>query len=88
MLCCKKLCQVGYQKVLEGLVVGDDAIVDDDKLMFVIGYLRMAVDHSWLTMCGPPRVCNAGMTIEVGMQIDVTAPQLCVCLVHQRVNFA
>ena len=76
------------QKVLEGLVIGDDAIVHDNKLMFVVRYLRMAVEDGWLTMCGPSRVCNASMTVEVGVQVDITAPELCVRLVHQGIDFA
>ncbi|KAA6428122.1 MAG: hypothetical protein FRX49_02783 [Trebouxia sp. A1-2] len=33
-----------YQEVFEGLIVGDDAIMYNNKLMFIIRYMRVAVD--------------------------------------------
>lgn len=67
LYCMLELCHVLYQKVLEGLIVGDDAIVDDNKLVFVVRYLRTACEDGWL-MCGPTYVCNASMTVEVGVR--------------------
>lgn len=53
---------VSHQKFPQGLVVGDDAIVDDHKLLACIRHMWMAIDCIWRTMRRPAGVCNAGVT--------------------------
>ena len=46
----------GYlEEELEVLVVGDDAVVDDDELVVLAGGVRVGVDRGRNTMGGPPR---------------------------------
>ncbi len=71
-----------YQEVFEGLIVGDDAIMYDNKLMFIIRYVRMAVDGGRLPVCCPSCVRNASMTVKVGVQVYVATSQLSVCLIN------
>ncbi|RUP48603.1 hypothetical protein BC936DRAFT_144315 [Jimgerdemannia flammicorona] len=49
---------------LELLVVGDDTIVNDGKLVLGVGALGMRVDSGRLTVRGPAGVGHAGVTDE------------------------
>ena len=45
----------GYlEEELEVLVVGDDAVVDDDELVVLAGGVRVGVDRGRNTVGGPP----------------------------------
>ena len=41
------------------LVVGDDAVVDDDELVGLVRPVRMRVDGRWNAVSGPARVRDA-----------------------------
>jgi len=47
-----------YQEGLELLVVCDDAVVHDDKLVVGIGAVRVRVEVRGRAVRGPPRVRN------------------------------
>jgi len=71
-----------YQEVFEGLIVGDDAVMYNNKFMFIIRYMRVAVDGGRLPVCCPSCVRNASMTVKVGVQVYVATSQLSVCLIN------
>jgi hypothetical protein len=59
-----------HQEVLQGLVVGDDAIVYHHKLVLCIRDLRVAVCCRRNSMRGPTRVRDASMIVQRLVQVD------------------
>ncbi len=60
-----------HQKLLNVLVVGEDAIVDDDKLIAGVGPLRVRVVLAGGAMGGPARVRNAHVHRVLVLEVKV-----------------
>lgn len=76
---------VAYQEGLEVFVVVNDAVVNDHKLVVLVGSLRMRVDRRGLAVCGPASVRDAG--VHVVFQVPVEVLQI-VDELLQIVHFA
>lgn len=61
---------------LQGAVVSDDSVVDDDKLAGRSGRLRVRVDGAGTAVGCPARVGNAGVNVELNAPIGAAAAQL------------
>ena len=76
------------QKLLNVLVVGEDAIVDDDKLIAGVGPLRVRVVLAGGAMGGPARVRNAHvhrvlvLEVKVGGRLRRPAPNRLLQRLH------
>lgn len=54
----------------EFLVVRDNAIVHDNKLVLGVRSVRVAVDRRWLSVCGPSCVRHADVRAESLVKVD------------------
>lgn len=62
--------QSAYQKVFEGVVVCDDAIVDHHKLVGWVRDVGVGVSRGWGTVGCPAGVGDADLGIDDGVEVD------------------
>lgn len=55
------------QEALDVLVVGDDAVVDDDERVVLVGALRMRVRLARRAVSGPARVRDADVRLQLNV---------------------
>lgn len=55
---------VRAEHVAKDVIVCNDAIMNNKKVVSFVGRLWMAVFSAWWTVCGPSRMCNADVFLK------------------------
>ncbi len=77
-----------YQQLLDGLVVGDDAIVDHSELVQRVTGVRVRVSGLGRTVSGPASVRNPSVIVQNNALVNPLVLQLQFGLCLQGVNVA